>query len=798
VTADLSKEAGLTTEVLEAARGLDDAQVAERVKAGLNNAVPAASSRSIGAIIRANTFTRFNAILSALLVVILIVGPLQDALFGLVIIANTGIGIIQEIRAKRTLDALAVVGVARPKVRRGGRVVEIPSEELVKDDIILLGQGDSILVDGEVVEAEGLEVDESLLTGEADPLDKSAGDSLMSGSFVTAGTGAFRATKVGADAYAARLASQARRFTLVHSELRVGIDKFLKFMTWVMVPTAAALLASQLLLDNYGVAAALRGSVAGVVTMVPEGLVLLTSIAFAVGVIRLGQRRVLVQELPAIEGLARVDVVCLDKTGTLTDTTMTLHSVQELDGAFTDVPVEQVLASLAAADPQPNASLQVIADAYPTSPGWTVTGAAAFSSARKWSGASFDGQGTWLLGAPEVLLAPGSAELARADALADEGLRVLLLARSDRQLDGNHAAATEDARPAAFVVLEQRVRPDAADTLAYFAAQGVAIKVISGDHPRTVGAVARQLGIAGAEKPFDARELPEDIDKLAEVLETHTVFGRVNPQQKQAMVDALHSRGHVVAMTGDGVNDTLALKNADIGVAMGSGSGAARAVAQLVLLDNTFNVMPTVVAEGRRVLGNIERVANLFLTKTAYATFTALTAVAARVPYPFLPRHLTLVSSLTIGIPAFFLALGPNKQRARPGFVPRVLRFAVPCGAICAAASFGAYAVTRIDYPQAEAQSTAVIVLTLVAMWVLVLVARPLNWRRILLIGSMLAAFAGVLAIPWLRTFFALPLPGWDGMVEALGVGAVALVALEVAWRFTGWLHARSGSPTDN
>jgi cation-transporting ATPase E len=770
------------------------------VRDGLTNAVSADSSRSIGAIVRANTFTRFNAILGVLLAVILIVGPLQDALFGLVIIANTGIGIIQEIRAKRTLDALAVVGVARPKVRRSGVVVEIPADELVKDDIVVLGQGDSILVDGEVVESEGLEVDESLLTGEADPLDKTPGNSLMSGSFVTAGTGSFRATKVGNEAYAARLAAQARRFTLVHSELRTGIDKFLKFMTWVMIPTAAALLASQLLLDDLGVSSALGGAVAGVVTMVPEGLVLLTSIAFAVGVIRLGQRRVLVQEMPAIEGLARVDVVCLDKTGTLTDTTMTLHSVQEMDGALpaSGPSAAEILAAFAAADPQPNASLQVIADAYPDAPAWTVTGAAAFSSARKWSGVTFEDHGTWLLGAPDVLLAPGSAELARADALAAEGLRVLLLARGERALgDGEHGAAIDGARPAAFVALEQRVRPDAAETLAYFAEQGVAIKVISGDHPRTVGAVARQLGIDGAERPFDARELPDDVDKLAEVLETHTVFGRVSPQQKQAMVDALHSRGHVVAMTGDGVNDTLALKNADIGVAMGSGSGAARAVAQLVLLDNSFAVMPTVVAEGRRVLGNIERVASLFLTKTAYATIIALAAVASRLPYPFLPRHLTLVSSLTIGIPAFFLALGPNKQRARPGFVPRVLRFAVPCGAICAAAAFGAYALTRVGYSQEQAQTVAVIVLTLVATYVLVLVARPLNGRRILLIASMLAAFAGVLAIPFTRTFFALELPGWDATVESLGIAAAACICLELAWRFSGWLHARSSNGTE-
>ncbi len=602
---------------------------------------------------------------------------------------------------------------------------------------------------------------------------------------------------MGPDAYAAKLAAEARRFTLVHSELRSGIDDFLRFMTWVLIPTVILLLISQFRAAS-SVAEALSGTVAGVVQMVPEGLVLLTSIAFAVGVVRLGRKRVLVQEMPAIEGLARVDVVCLDKTGTLTDTAMSLRGVEELAPG---IDVAAVLAALGGADSQPNASLQAIVDAYPDPPGWTVTDAAAFSSARKWSGASFDGRGTWLLGAPEVLMPAGTPSLERAEELADEGLRVLLLASSDRSLEevaGQTHAGTSDGAasavvPVAFVLIEQRVRPDAADTLAYFAEQGVAIKVISGDHPRTVGAVAERLGIPGGDKPFDARELPTDPDALAEVMETVTVFGRVSPQQKQSMVKALQARGHTVAMTGDGVNDVLALKSADIGVAMGSGSGAARAVAQLVLLDSTFNVMPAVVAEGRRVLGNIERVANLFLTKTAYATLLALASGVAGLQYPFFARHLTLISSLTIGIPAFFLALGTNTERARPGFVPRVLRFAVPSGFVVAAASFGAYYAARLDSAVTleQAQAVAAIVLFVVAIWVLGIVARPLVLARLVLIAAMVGCFVLVLTVPWLSTFFALHLPGTRATLEALGVAAVACAVLEIGWRTVRWRGAR-------
>lgn len=768
--------------------GLDATQVSDRIARGLVNDVPAHSSRSVGEIVRTNTLTPFNALLGSLLAVILVVGPLQDALFGFVILCNTLVGIVQELRAKRTLDRLALVGEVRPRVRREGRELEIHTSEVVLDDVLVVGMGDKIVVDGVVTAAEGLEVDESLLTGEADPVARQPGDPVLSGSFVAAGDGGYRATKVGREAYAAQLAEEARKFTLTHSELRAGINRIIVVMALVMVPTGGLLLGSQLQHAG-GVAEALRGTVAGLVTMVPEGLVLLTSIAFAVGVVRLGRRNVLVQELPAIEGLARVDVVCLDKTGTLTEPAMKVTAVEPLDGG---APVAAALGALGAADPRPNPSLRAIVEAYPPpGDGWRPTAVAAFSSARKWSGASYAGHGSWLLGAPEVLLPAGHPALRRAEQLAGRGLRVLLLGRGERPVDAPDAPGP--VAPAALVVIEQPIRPDAADTLRFFEHEGVAIKVISGDNPRTVGAIAQRLAIPAGEVPVDARELPAEPAPLAEVMDTRSTFGRVTPRQKQQMVGALQSRKHVVAMTGDGVNDVLALKNADIGVAMGNGSDATRAVAQLVLLDSRFAQMPHIVAEGRRVIGNIERVASLFLTKTVYATLLSLAVIVARLPFPFLPRHLTLIGTLTIGTPAFFLALLPNTRRARPGFVRRVLRFAVPSGLVAAAASFAAYGTALLDdVPREQAQTTAALVLFVVALWVLVIVARPFTGFKAALVGAMGAGFVLVLGVPGLRRFFALDLPPWPDLTVAAAIAAAGVTVLEIGWRISGWRRPRT------
>jgi cation-transporting ATPase E len=750
--------------------GLTQAEVVERVTAGRVNDVPAARSRTVREIVRANVFTRFNALLGGMLVLILIVGPIQDALFGGVLIANAFIGIVQELRAKRTLDRLAVLTAPRARILRDGSVAEHPISAVVLDDVLELWPGDQVVVDGEVLDAQGLELDESLLSGESEPVEKRAGDEALSGSFVAAGSGRYRAIRVGREAYAVRLAEEARRFTLTRSELRAGIDQILRIVTWLIVPTAVLLVISQLR-SNASVRDALRGSVAGTVAMVPEGLVLLTSIAFAVGVVRLARRRVLVQELPAVEVLARVDVVCVDKTGTLTEGHLALDLVEVLvEGAAQD----EALAALAASDPHPNATLLAIREAFPDVPeGWHADATVPFSSARKWSAAAFDGHGTWVLGAPDVMLDGATPVGLRTQELAEAGRRVVLVSRTDGGLDGE--ALPPGLEPVAIVVLGDRIRETAGDTLRYFTEQGVEVKVISGDHPQTVAAIAGHLGLVGAERVMDARELPEDPAGLAGALESHTIFGRVTPRQKRSMVQALQGRGHVVAMTGDGVNDVLALKDADLGIAMGSGSSATRSVAQLVLLDSTFDALPHVVAEGRRVLGNIERTSNLYVTKTVYAMLLALGVGVFGRPFPFLPRHLTLIGALTIGIPSFFLALAPNAERARPGILRRVLRFTVPAGALAAIATFLGYSLA-IDEPGvtlAQGRTTATMVLCWIGFSILSIIAAPLTRARLALVWGMAVAFVGALLLPATKGFFALRPPPLIVWLAAFGIAAL-------------------------
>ncbi|OUS95732.1 HAD-IC family P-type ATPase [Rhodococcus sp. NCIMB 12038] len=795
-------ETGTDSVAVVAVAGLTAAQVAERVAAGKTNDVPDRASRSVRDIVRANVFTRINAILGVLLIIVLATGSIVDGMFGLLIIANSGIGIIQEVRAKRTLDKLAIVSQTKPVVRRDGVAVAMAPREVVLDDIIELGAGDQIVVDGVVVEAATLDIDESLLTGEADPVDKDVGQQVLSGSFVASGSGCYRATKVGGDAYAAKLADEASKFTLVHSELRSGIDKILKFITYLMIPAGLLIIYNQLFSSGESIRPALNGMVAALVPMVPEGLVLMTSIAFAVGVIRLGQRQCLVQELPAIEGLARVDVVCADKTGTLTENGMRLSELRCADPSDAE-PSRAALAAMAASDPRPNASVLAIAEAFPDAPGWgDSTAEAPFSSAKKWSGQSYGAHGNWVLGAPDVLLDPASDMARQAEEVGSSGLRVLLLGSCDVPVD--HPTAPGAITPRALVILEQRVRPDARGTLEYFASQSVTVKVISGDNAVSVGAVAGSLGLPGGDRPVDARELPADRDALAETLEKATTFGRVRPDQKREMVGALQSRGHTVAMTGDGVNDVLALKDADIGVSMGSGSPATRAVAQIVLLDNKFATLPYVVGEGRRVIGNIERVSNLFLTKTVYSVLLAfligITGVLSQifhfepVPYPFLPRHVTIAAWFTIGIPAFILSLAPNNERARSGFVPRVMRLAVPSGVIIGVTTFISYLLVYAGPDQTETQkiqagTSALITLIMIALWVLAVVARPYVWWKLVLIFGSVAGYLILFAVPFTREFFKLDPTNVGATTSALVCGLVGVVLVEIGWWVTGRLH---------
>ena len=760
------------------AGGLSAAEVASRQAAGLVNDQGTQPTRTIAQILRANVLTRFNAILGVLLVVIVIVGPFQDALFGLVLIANSGIGIIQEVRAKRTLDRLSVLNAPTARVLREDSLREIPAGQVVRDDVVQLQAGDQVVADGVVLDSAGLEIDESLLSGEADPVARKSGDEVLSGSFVVAGHGQMTATKVGAGSYAAELTRQARGYSPARSEIRDAINRVLTWISWALVVVGPLLVVTQLS-SGLGTSEALRGSVAGLTGLVPEGLVLLTSVAMAVGVVRLASRRVLVQDLPAIEGLARVDLICCDKTGTLTEGSMHVVAVEPLDHAG---PIENALGALAAADEKRNATIEALSDRF-GDPGWRPAEITAFSSARKWSAASFegDGQGTWLVGAPEMIMNADSAVLDRAGRLAARGNRVLLLARSPARIENEQLPA--GVSPVALIALQERIRPDARATLDYFASQSVGVRVISGDHPQTVGAIGRRLGLPGAGHPVDARDLPQDPGQLTAAMRDVTVVGRVAPRQKQEIVAALQRLGHVVAMTGDGVNDVLALKNADVGIAMGSGTPASRGVARLVLLDDKFATLPDVVAEGRRLIGNVDRVSRLFLTKTCYAMLIALAVSAGSLPYLFYPRHLTIVSTLAIGVPAFFLALAPNAARVAPGFLNRALRFAVPAGIVIAAAALTAFLAVRGTSPGLGAARTSATVVTVgLSLLVLAALARPLlSWRGAMIV-ALGAVFAALFAIPPLRDALALVLLPPHLFLFSAALVAAGFGLLLLAW----------------
>ncbi|MEE3353663.1 MAG: HAD-IC family P-type ATPase, partial [Actinomycetota bacterium] len=747
---------------------------------------PDAPVRTTSQILRANVLTPVNAIMGALLVLILVAGFPGDALFAGVIVSNSVIGTVQELRARRTLNELAVLSAPRARVVRDNETLDLDVSGVVADDLLALTPGDQVIVDGTVVEGVGLEVNESLLTGEADPVEKVAGDEVLSGSFVSAGSGHYRATHIGADSYAATLAEEARRFTLVDSELRTGVDRVLRWLTMV-IPPAAGLLLLRLLVTEDRWPDALRGTVAAAVAMVPDGLVLLTSLSFIVGVIALARRQALARELASVELLARVDTLCLDKTGTITTGEIAFAGLEPI-GATSQADAAAAAGALAAADPAPNPTLAALAAALPA-PDWTVVDTVPFSSTRKWASAtvvpaSADTSDRYVLhlGAPDVLLPTGEWTVARERVaeLAAEGRRVLVVTRSTH--DPDRPSGRPDGLPSArlplcLLLLEDTVKAEAPEILAWFVEQGLDLKVISGDHPATVAAVARRAGIPGADEGIDARTLPDGDEALADALtrgnSSPAVFGRVTPHQKRAMVRALQSRGRTVAMTGDGVNDVLALKDADMGIAMGSGSSASRAVAQLVLLDDRFSTLPRVVAEGRRVINNIERVANLFLTKATYAVLLTALVGLFGVPFPFLPKQLTLIGTVSIGVPGFFLALAPDGSLVRPGFLPRVLRWSLPAGTAAAAVTFVSYEmVRRSDASLAEARTTATLTLLGVGLAILLGISRPLRPWKVALAGAMGGLYAVTMAWPFARQYFELAVPPGSAWLMAV-VGTV-------------------------
>lgn len=779
-------------EPADPSQGLTQAEVRARLEAGRVNGVQRSTGRTVPQIVRANLLTRFNAILGVLFVIVLVIGPIQDALFGIVIVVNTAIGIVQEWRSKRELDNLAILNAPTAHAVRTGTIVELPFDEIVLGDVLEVRRGDQIPVDGRVLVADGLEVDESLLTGESVAIVKSPGDAALSGSIVVAGVGRLQTTAVGEESYARGLEASARRFSLIRSELQKGTNQILRMVTWVMVPTGIALFATQLLRSHQSSADALRGSVAGVAAMVPEGLVLLTSVAFAAGALRLAHHRVLVQELAAVEGLARVDVLCIDKTGTLTEPGLQLLDVEILSGP-TRHTVESVLSQIARADPAPNSTVRALQQIPLVGDStWEVTTKVAFSSSRKWSAVSFTDHGYWVLGAPQIVLgatAPSAMERARAH--EEAARRVLVLAQSSHPVTGTDLPP--GLHPVALVVLAERLRPDAAPTIEYLREQGVAVNVLSGDAPATVTQVASSLALPATGPARDVSQL--DVADLRRAVGETNLLCRVRPEQKAVIVQMLQDDGHVVAMVGDGVNDVRALKQADLGIAMGSGSPSSRSVARVVLLDNAFSAVPRILSEGRRVIANVERVAKLFVTKTVYAALLAIAVVVVAVPYPFFPRHLTIVSTLTIGVPGFFLAFAAQAPRALPGFTRRVLRFTLPAGIVTAGATFAAYMVARSSSGATltQTRTAALLCVFIVALWVLVLVSRPFNLFRFLLVVAMAGSFVALFALSWSRSIFALASPEGVVLAAVFAIALVAIVALTIAVSVAS--HVNLGEP---
>ena len=773
-------------------RGLSAAEVAERVARGAVNRVKDRTSRSVASIVRENVLTLFNAIIVGASVIVLLFGDLRDGIFGGVMIINAVIGIVSELRAKRTLDSLAIVDAPQASVLRDGTLSVIPARDVVLDDVIELALGDQVSVDGTVLSSAGLEIDESLLTGESRPVKKKEGDQLLAGTSVVAGSGRMVATAVGERVYAQGLSEQARAFTRTVSEIQVSINRVLQVVSVMLLPVVALTFYSQNRIAGGSGGdwrEALVLSVASVIGMIPQGLVLLTSMNFAIGSATLARRGVLVQELPAVEVLARVDCLCLDKTGTLTTGGIRVREVDVVAG-----DADTVMSALAsAASDRTNATAEAIwahvGENARSGASERIEWSVPFSSARKWS-AWGTGRESWILGAPEFVIdeavATNAVLLERVRAIAAQGSRVVALVRADEAVVDDELPARRAV--AALVVLEEDLREDAAETLDYFRSQGVHVRVISGDNPTTVGALAAQAGLTAPDgspaRLMDARDLPENLTSEAfnDAIERHDVFGRVTPEQKRAMVGALQARDHCVAMTGDGVNDALALKDADLGIAMGNGTQATKAVAQIVLVDSKFSVLPGVLSEGRRIIANMERVSSLFLAKTTYAAVLVIVTALVGWRYPFLPRQFSYIDSLTIGIPAFFLALWPNPRRYVPGFLKRTLSLAMPTGVILATAALVAFGIVE-GPPQARESTAAILSLMLGAIWLLVITSRPLSLWKWVLLASVISATVGGVLLPPVRGFFSMVAPtGYEWLVIAC-VGACAAVLIETAQR---------------
>ncbi|HET6508099.1 MAG TPA: HAD-IC family P-type ATPase [Baekduia sp.] len=761
--------------------GLTEQEARRRLEEGGRHE-PQATSRSYASIVRANTLTIFNLILAVFGVLTLAFGDPRDALFLGTLVANTGIGIVQEVRAKRALDRLAALVAPSALVVRDGTAREAAVAEVVVGDLVRVKAGDQIVADGRLAEAHGLTVDASVLTGESEPEVVEAGDEVRSGSFVADGAGAYVVDAVGADSYAGRVTGEARQFRHPRSPLERAVNRLLFWLVGLMV-VLGAVLGYALAQRDASASDAVSTSTAAVLSMVPEGLVLLVSLTYAVASLRMARQGALAQQLNAIESLAAVDVICTDKTGTLTEAALRVVDVIPAEGVERSA-VEAALARYGAGTPERNGTLEAVAQAYPAEP-LVTTARVPFSSRRRWSAITVDDGETLAFGAPERFALGALADVA--ERTAAEGRRVLAIAAGTASLPD---AVADDAGPPSdlsllgLVVLGEQLRPETREMIAFLRAEGVAVKVLSGDAPRTVAAIARDAGIEVGDAPLSGAELPSDPVRLREVAERTGVVGRVSPEDKRRFVQALKDQGHYVAMVGDGVNDVPALKASRLAIAQGSGAQMARSVADLVLVRDSFAVVPPMVDQGRQSLRNLQRVAKLYVTKSAFAAFLILLIGTTSTAYPLLPRHFTLAATITIGIPTFFLALAPSSGPWRsPSFVHDVARFAVPSGTLVGVGVLASYlfAIHPLAMGLTESRTVAITVLIVLGLY-LILVLEATGLKRRTIVSVAVAALAGLyvaaLALGPTRDFFDLATPNVGIVLTALCGSAFSIFAL--------------------
>lgn len=762
--------------------GLSSAQAQERVDAGWANLPIDPPGKTVGQIIKSNVFTYFNMLFFLLAAFVLVFGTWQNAMFLGVVFANIAIGIVQELRSKRTLDKLTLLTAPHGAVIRDGRQRKIPTSEMVRDDIVVFSAGSQIFADAVVVAGE-CSVNEALITGEADEIKKPAGADLLSGSFVVSGECRARLTQVGADSYANRLTIEAKEAKPPQqSEMMRSLTRLVQIIGIAIIPLGILMAIKEIVWLERSVSNGVVATVASLIGMIPEGLYLLTSMALAAGVVRLAQKKTLVHDMGCIETLARVDVLCVDKTGTVTENKMAVEDVIPLcPDRFEEEDIRLIMADYVAAMRADNDTMAALRKYFTGKVTQQAIKAVPFTSAKKFGGVSFHDDETYLLGAPDVLLGERYGKYARQiDAYSSKGCRVLLLALYDGQPDDEELDAP--LMPISLILLSNKIRAEAPETFRYFAKQGVAIKVISGDNAMAVSEVAKRAGIKGAESYVDARTLETDED-IAEAVEKYTVFGRVTPDQKRKFVRALKAGGHTVAMTGDGVNDVLALKEADCSIAMASGSDAASQVSHIVLLESNFAAMPSVVAEGRRVINNIERSAALFLVKNIFSFALALISLIFTLPYPVTSAQMSLVSALTIGAPGFVLAMEPNISRIKGKFLPNVIYRALPGALTDLFLVLGVILFCMVFEVEDNMMSTVcAIILNIVGLMVVHFTCKPYNLLRKVMIGGLTAAFVFcVVMLPQLFTLSSLDLPGAMILVVFALLSAPALIVIRRA-----------------